>query len=143
VVQSLVEHPQLREFLEDDLYEVSGSLLIRIIPSDEEAVILKDEKLVIPHEYDNEAYIKAHEQQIVAVFETLDCSDISVGSDADGKHRYLHVGFDTVKVDHLFRDEYFTHWLTYTTDLVDSRDPFLEGAESVLPNWYYRRMWYT
>jgi ABC-type uncharacterized transport system auxiliary subunit len=70
--QLLVQNSELREFVENDIYELDGEVFVTNYQSVEvgSAVILVGDKLIIPEGYDLEWYepIKEYEATIVDLF---------------------------------------------------------------------------
>jgi hypothetical protein len=129
--QLLVENSQLREFLENDLYELSGNVFITTNQSigDMSAIILSDGKLVIPDGYDLEWYeaVKQYEPIIVQVFDKFDCETIYLG-DVAGK-RILHIYLGQFKSGD---DSLWEESLDYSSD-----GGTFEMSVSVFADWYY------
>jgi hypothetical protein len=128
--QLLVQNSQLREFLENDIYELSGDVYITTYEDigDSAAVILSDGRLIMPDGYSDEWYeaVKGYEPTIVELFDRLKCEDVYLSTEAGNKTLTVLLG--DFKIG---EDRYYSEFLSY------SRADAVEMAESVMPNWYY------
>jgi hypothetical protein len=133
VAQLLTQNSQMRDFLENDLYEISGNLLITTVSSydgPEPAILLRDGKLYIPAGYDNGAYVESHEQQILAVFKTFHCVSIGIQTDdyGLGMRKVLGILLGSIKNG----GRYYTQSIGY------SRDGAIDAmGKSIFTNWFY------
>jgi hypothetical protein len=128
--QLLVQNSQLRDFLQNDLYEIDGDVFITTNQSigDKSAVILSDGKLMPPDGYNLDWYeaVKQYEPMILEVFDKFACETIHLGA-ATGK-RVLHVYLGDFEIGD---DSLFAESLDYCRDDVSAL------AERVFPDWYY------
>jgi hypothetical protein len=129
----LIQNSQLREFLEKDLYELSGNVFISTDEHiyHESDVILRDGKLVIPDGYDLDWYeaVRQKEPTIVEIFEKFDCRFIALfQGDSRVPQKTLQFSFDDFRIG---EDGYFAEYLSY------SRDGTPEMSVKVFTDWYY------
>jgi hypothetical protein len=139
VVQLLVQHSQLREFLENKIYPLGGNVFItRYTVEDKSAVMFSDGKLIIPEGYYYDWYIvvKQNAPTIIAIFEEFNCESISLYYNGQGQ-RELVVAFDNIKIG---RNHYYAQWLSYSRDGAVGA---FENPESVFTDWYYSAPGYT
>jgi hypothetical protein len=131
-VQLLVQNSQLREFLENDLYELSGDVLITTnqLTADRSAIILSDGRLIIPDGCNLDWYEAVHEYEptIVDLFAKFHCVSVVLEQPSIHPERVLSVVLDDFRIGD---GRYYSEFLSY------SRDGAVEMAENVMTNWYY------
>jgi hypothetical protein len=141
VVRLLVQHDQLREFLENTLYALSDNVFITRDPyvasQNDGAVLFSDGHLTIPggHTLEWHEAVKKHEPQIIAIFETFECENISLVQANESGQKELDVWFGQI----IIGDDYFAEWLSYSRD--GATGAFVD--EPIFPGWHYSAPQYT
>lgn len=138
VTQLLVQNSQLREFLENNVYELGDNVIITTPDGfgydDKAAVMLINGKLSIPVGLNPELTkaVARYEQQITAIFRTFHCLTISLRADGHGRTAMALI-FDNIKIN----DEHY-----HAQSLIYSPGAAVDG-DSVFKDWYYSTLGYT
>jgi hypothetical protein len=146
VAQLLAQHGQLRDFLENTLYEFGGDVFITNYPVEDQApVIVRNGKLVTPAGYNDDWYkeVQRYEATIIELFDTFHCDNISLFQSPygpGGRGKYIRIVFNNLKID----DHWYLEKVTFSRDgdgPVEDAGGIYSGP--VFKNWYYYAPAYT
>lgn len=114
------------------IYEGFKNLPLQYIYEDEIFVIYENSKIVFCVNKKIKKIEENQEELLVLLFEKFNCQSLSLRKEQSRK--ILKIMLEDITID---KDNVYEQWLTYSTSKNEN------FGNEVLPNWYYKVIFYT